>query len=91
MVLTVTMGTILKEYLMDDLDKCATSSDFHCWYYRWCSIMVTLAGFLVVEDVNQIRFCLVDYLKTLRYTTSSIMTEDCINFPHVLMVRFKSR
>ena len=86
MVLNQTMGTILKEHLNVDLDKCSSSSSFHCWYYRWCNIMATLAGFLVVKDITQIRFCLVDYLKTLRYTTTSIMTEDCINFPNILLV-----
>ena len=45
LVLNSTMGTIFKEYMDDDLDKCKRSSNFHCWYYRWCGLIVFIRIF----------------------------------------------
>ena len=88
-MLTPDMADILTEYMCDDLDPRSSLSDLNTWYYTWVNLLEDLTSFLLADDLHAVRSALTNFLKSIRYTTKSILTENCINYPNVLKVCHK--
>lgn len=86
LMLVPDMSSVLQEYQLDDLDGCTSLSDFNQWFHTWSNLMGDLVLFLVAEDIHLVRNALNNFLKSLRYTTKSIMTENAINFSNIVRV-----
>ena len=82
------MSAVLAEYLFDELTSCKSLGEYNAWFYTWLNLMADLAAFLLADDMVKVRSASTNFLKALRFTTKSIMTENAIYYPNVIKVRY---